>query len=745
MSASARAEAVVWDDGGVALDAYFAYPPTTVDIAAFEDDVQIANEVLWDATDGQIYIRRVTMTDDPRRRRDAQIILLPGPGLAGSRKLAPVDITGNGVTVANEPGVLTYRLSNQGGVRVMGFQNYDSTSEERGITFGHELGHLVLGLYDEYPRNNTTCGGRGACIDGADDTNNCIMDNYDAGYFELCTDANHDLNNGDGPGTARCQATAVCGSPPSSPDTEHCERWSASTNQYEGLIQTESCWGIVSARFSFTVAPTQSVEPSADPAPITVIDNAVQAPRYVVILADRSGSMALTGVGTTGPLCVDANKDGNWDNPPTPACSPSRWTYVDQAVEMFAIGSAGEGFQVALQTFNSAVTNNVALQTLTSANLNTYVTALDAVTPTGSTGIGTAFNNADVTMDAAAAANEGRSIVLITDGESNIGPNPVPIATTLLNEGTNIFTIVTGADTGVGTIPVLDSENPRLSQEAAGNGSMVRAAMMQQWAKITGRLPLTPPLRYAMDAKLSNVRTIATTAYPDAWQTFQTDTKMVQTTVTVPAGTTALEAMVAEQPDRTKGLDVTFVLVAPNGSTFSSTPTATTAGMTATRRSGLMFARINSPAAGNWTMRVTAPGVVGAYRGQMQAFAKTRRTVAELWSRETAANNFLLKFNAHHVMDLKGLADVHFRAVSNVGQVINLTGVANAEDPYVYEATLNVTNASTSLWQVMATGRSISSTTADPGERLYPSMPAANSITIPLMTFSSTTSIQGVK
>jgi hypothetical protein len=745
MSTFARGEAVVWDDGGVALDAYFAYPPTTVDIAAFEDDVQIANEVLWDATDGQIYIRKVTMTDDPRRRRDAQIILLPGPGLAASRKLVPIDVTGNGVTVANEPGVLTYRLSNEGGVRHMGFQNYDSTSVERGITFGHELGHLVLGLYDEYPKNETSCGGRGACMDGADDTNNCIMDNYDSGYFELCTDANHDLNKGDGPGTARCQATAICGNP-LGPDTpEDCVRWDASTNKYEGLRQTASCWGIVSDRFSFTVAPTQSVEPSADPAPITVINNAVQAPRYVVILADRSGSMALSGVGTTGPLCVDANNDGTWDNPANPPCSPSRWTYVDQAVEMFAIGSAGEGFQVALQTFNSTVTNTIALQTLTTANVGSYLNALDAVTPTGSTGIGTAFNNADATMDAVAAANEGRSIVLITDGESNVGPNPVPIATTLLNEGTNIFTIVTGADTGVGTIPVLDSENPRLSQEAAGNGSMVRAAMMQQWAKITGRLPLTPPLRYAMDAKLSNVRAIATTAYPDAWQSFQTDTKTVQTTITVPAGSTALEAMVAEQPDRTKGLDITFALVAPNGTTFTSTPTATTAGMIVTRRSGLMFARITSPAPGNWTMRVTAPGVVGTYRGQMQAFAKTRRTVAEVWARETAANTFALKFNAHHVMDLTGLADVTFRAVSNVGQVINLPGVVNAQDPYVYEATLNVANASTSLWQVLATGRSTSSTAADPGERLYPSMPAANTATIPVMTFSATTSIQGVK
>jgi hypothetical protein len=743
MSTFSRADSVVWDDGGVALDAYFAYPPSAADMAAFEDDIQIANEVIWDATDGQIYIRKVTLTDDPRRRRDAQIILLPGPGLAASRKLVPVDVTGSGQTIANEPGVLTYRMSNEGGTRHMGFQNYDSTITERGVTLGHELGHLVLGLFDEYPKNETLCGGRGACMDGSDPTDNCVMDNYDSGFFELCTDANHDLNKGDGPGTARCQATAICGNP-LGPDS-NCEQWDASESAYADTKRESSCWGIVSSRFSFTVAPTQSVEPLADPAPITVVNNAVQAPRYVVILADRSGSMALTGVGTTGPLCVDANNDGNWDNPPTPPCSPSRWTYVDQAVEMFAIGSAGDGFQVALQSFNSTVSTSVALQTLNSASLNSYLTALDAVTPSGSTGIGTALNSADATMDAVAAANEGRSIVLITDGESNAGPNPVPIATTLLNEGTNIFTIVTGADTGVGSIPVLDAENPRLSQEAAGNGSMVRAAMMQQWAKITGRLPLTPPLRYAMDAKLSNVRSIATTAYPDAWQSFQTDTKTVQTTITVPTGASALEAMVAEQPDRTKGLDITFVLVAPNGTAYTSTPTSTTAGMTATRRSGLMFARINNPTAGNWTMKVTAPGAVGVYRGQMQAFVNTRRTVAEVWSRETTANNFLLKFNARHVVDLTGLVDVNFRAVSNVGQVINLTGVANAQDPYVYEATLDVVNASTSLWQILATGRSNTSTTAHPGERLYPSMPAATSVTIPVMTFSATTSIQGVK
>jgi hypothetical protein len=54
VASAARADALMWDDGGVALEAYFTYPPSTADIAAMTADIQVANEMIFDAADGQM-------------------------------------------------------------------------------------------------------------------------------------------------------------------------------------------------------------------------------------------------------------------------------------------------------------------------------------------------------------------------------------------------------------------------------------------------------------------------------------------------------------------------------------------------------------------------------------------------------------------------------------------------------------------------------------------------------------------
>ena len=727
ISAPSAAEGFIEDDGGVTLTAYFMFPPTSADITSITSDIAIANEVIWDATDGQVFLKKIVLTDDPRDRRTAQILLISGTGRAGSGKLRVTRDDANG----------RYVFGNDGGQRVMTFKNFNATTTDRGNTLGHELGHLVLGLSDEYP-SSATCGGRGPCIDVEDDFNNCIMESYENGIRELCTDANHDLLQGDGPTGDRCNSTDQC-------ELQNCEGFNSSTQDFETTNRRNggvSCWEIVATRFSaFMHVPAGDVDPGPTIAPpSTTIVNDVVAPSFVVVLGDVSGSMSQAAVGSTDPVCVDTNADGVFDNQP---CSQSRLTLMDDALDLFATAARDDGFQVAVKTFNGSTTDRVSMQALSAASLSTFTSALNGVTSSGLTGIGTALNSADAALDVVSPTGPGRSILLITDGENTTGPDPVPLATALLDSGTSIFTIVTGADGGVGSVPVLDAERPRLSQAVAQNAAYLRMQTLQHWVQLSGRVALTPPLRYNIEGKLKTTRSLPTADWPSFWRTWSPNTKSTQTSVVVPSGTTYLEAAVAEHQDATRGFELTFTFIAPNGSSYTSTPSSTTAGLSAVRRNGYLFARIAAPAAGTWTMRVTAP-TSGIFRGQMQAYAKTPNVFSEVWTRETSTPNvFTVQFNAHIKTPLNQLADVKVTALSRFGEVLTLNATPLADSPSTYEAVLDVRGRSTSLWDVLASGRVVATTFNDPGEPIF-SQPA-NSVTLPSLHFTEATSIQGIK
>jgi hypothetical protein len=728
-SFSASAQSFIDDDGGGAyLTGYFLFPPSAADITLVEQQIVFANDMIWDATDGQIYLAQIRLTDDPRDRRNADVLFIAGPGGAGSNKLA----------VTRNNAATQYDLSNAGGARTMLFQNFNVANREK--TFGHELGHLVLGLWDEYSANRTgvagVCGGRGPCIDTETQTDSCIMQSYSSGNFELCTSQNHDLVKGDGLTGARCQSADPC-------VRAECEKWNAATNRFETsrtANPTLSCWEILQSRFPvFAVAPTQSVVAAATPAPLTTIVNDTNPAKFVVVLADQSGSMNLPVLGAVATVCTGVNAAGV----NTPAgCALPRWSAVKSAVDIFSVAAQDAGISVALKTFNGTVTDTITMQTLSSANSASYATSLNAITPSGQTAIGTALTSADTTMNGVAAAGDARSILLITDGENTVGPNPVPIATTLINQGTRIFTAITGVEGEAGSIAVLDAED--VNQSVAPNASFLAVSLMQHWAALTGKFPLTPPLRYSVDSKLTNTRTMPQASLVDFWQSWSTATKTVQTTLVVPSGVSKLQVMVAEQPDTTRGLDVTFSLTSPGAAVFTSTPTTTSAGLTVTRRNGFLFATINTPAAGNWIMKVTAPAS-GEYRGVVQAFAQRSEVFSELWATKTAPNQYLLEFNAFYHTPLSVLSDVTFRAVSRAGVVTTLAGTPSSDNPYVYQATLDLTNQSTGLWNIAASGRATAATRNDPGEPLFNPAFAVNTVTVPLMLFNDNLAVQSIK
>ena len=736
LSGAAGADAIVSDDGGIELYAYFMYPPSQIDVDRFVEDIAIANGVIWDATDEQMFIRRVTLTDDPRRRRDAQVLLVGGLGRAISSKLR---------VARNESGK-RYELSNDGGARVMTFRRFDA-SDERGTVFGHELGHLVLGLSDEYPLNenryptngNQCNNSRGPCIDSPTATNDCIMDDIYSGFFELCTDGNHDILKGDG---LDAQVCSVCDVVDDYGDPV-CGRFSRSSGLWETTNRRNggvSCWHILAERFpAFIVPPTTSVEPDVSgPPPAADVVNEVFATRGVVILTDVSGSMTLGALNAPTPLCTDNNGDGVFDNQP---CSQSRFTLMKDALDLFIAAARSDGLDVGLKSFNGGVADRVALQPLTSTNQVSYTSALASVNPGGSTAIGSALLSGAAALDTA-GVKAGRSLLLITDGENTAGPNPVPIATQLLDTGTRIFTTITGSDAGVGSVPVLDAEDASLNQVAAPNASYLRMALLEHWASITGRVPLTPALRYSLDSKLTTTRSMAFVDWPAFWRSFSPATKSVKTGITVPAGTASLDFVVAEFQDGTRALDVTLTLATPSGAILTSSPTTTSPGLTVTRRNGFALVRLTAPAAGSWIMTVSAP-TSGVFTGQFQVFAQMADVFSEVWSQETAPNIFRLQFNALIKTPLEQLGDVRFNALSRTGELITVTAVPNADDASVYEATLDLRGRSTGLWSVLASAQVTLLTVNEPGEPL--SNQPSNSITLPRVTFTAQTALQSVK
>lgn len=238
-------------DGTINLTLYFPFTPTQKERAEAQTMIEDASELLWNASEGQLRIGEVRYTNSKTEEELADIWMFRQEG----RSNATLD----GLTIKGGRASMYYPW--------------------RGGTLAHELGHLALGLQDEYsecklhdafgnedenpPENcadNTTplmsCGGRGQCIDdhAIDARNNCIMqDSRNA--TEFCVPQNHDLVQGDGASCPECRLL--------------CEAWSSVTRNWETTVQEAAhgcdCWTHISSRFDFLQAPTGLPSPTPPP------------------------------------------------------------------------------------------------------------------------------------------------------------------------------------------------------------------------------------------------------------------------------------------------------------------------------------------------------------------------------------------------------------------------------------------------------------------------------------------------
>lgn len=394
-------------DGTMDFSVNFRYPPTAADIANMRAMLQQANNIICDATDGQLRFGTVRLTAGGAHEDEADIWVYA----EGGRSAVSFFTDGSSFGTLGDHITLF-----QGGIT--------------GGTIAHELAHLAFGLGDEYSEQCRWGGpcGIGPCFDAAGP--NLMMQSGD--QSELCVAANHDplQGNNDGcPLVETCAGMGVCAA-------GNCNlTWNSTTNRFETTQQTLihpglSAWETLDQNYPAQITPPAGLPNNNPPggcgAPAFIED--VTGSDQVMLFIDRSGSM------------------GSRINSADPA-SQTRLDFARAAARALIDLRAGNGMplpQMGLVAFdhNPVLVRNII--DLPLADRDPFKTQVDNLTLGGTTAIGTALNAAIFPFQAVEAAGRTRTAFLLSDGQNNTGVDPETAAATLRGMGVRIFTIPVG-------------------------------------------------------------------------------------------------------------------------------------------------------------------------------------------------------------------------------------------------------------------------------------------------------------
>ena len=150
---------------------------------------------------------------------------------------------------------------------------------------------------------------------------------------------------------------------------------------------------------------------------LTAAPDIVTNPTDIVLILDRSGSMAGSALANL--------KNG----------AKAFIDIIDEATDGTQDGQIGSGSRIAVVSFASTATQDTQLITSV-ADLKAGV---DALTAGGSTNHADAFTKASELL--AAPSTNARVMVMFTDGETTVGPDPSPIAAAARAAGVIIYAI----------------------------------------------------------------------------------------------------------------------------------------------------------------------------------------------------------------------------------------------------------------------------------------------------------------
>ena len=252
------------------------------------------------------------------------------------------------------------------------------------------------------------------------------------GVDGLVTNANITQVNAISDGQAQCNA-ADCA-----------QRWNTGTNRWETTQQSLvngflSDWDTVTRNYTFIVPPAL---PGAQPAPACFrqvqFEEDIVGSDQVMLLMDRSGSMGWSSDVNRVEVCgngVDDNADGVTDEA---NCADSRMNFAQAAARAFVDVQTDRGVDVGLFEYDDLNRLVLPIDTLTAANVGTYRTEIDSLTPRGNTHIGDAFDASQAEFTRVATIGRSRTAYLMTDGFNTGGVDPKAAADRLKGHwGTN--------------------------------------------------------------------------------------------------------------------------------------------------------------------------------------------------------------------------------------------------------------------------------------------------------------------
>lgn len=179
-------------DGSLDFEVNFRFPPTTQQIEDLKEAIRQANDVICDATDGQVRFGNVRITAGAVREDKADIWIMAEQGRSA------VGYWKDGSSLGRDGNhIVLY----QGGIYI--YDNNDVPIGVTGDVIAHELGHHAFGLgdkYDEQRRFGGACGIGPSFESGTmDERNNSIMQGGEGTLraTELSVAANHDPLRGD--------------------------------------------------------------------------------------------------------------------------------------------------------------------------------------------------------------------------------------------------------------------------------------------------------------------------------------------------------------------------------------------------------------------------------------------------------------------------------------------------------------------------------------------------------------------
>ena len=150
---------------------------------------------------------------------------------------------------------------------------------------------------------------------------------------------------------------------------------------------------------------------------LTAAPDIVSNPTDIVLILDRSGSMAGSALANL--------KNG----------AKAFIDIIDEATDGTQDGQIGSGSRIAVVSFASTATQDTQLIT----SVADLKAAVDALTAGGNTNHADAFTKASELL--AAPSTNARVMVMFTDGETTVGPDPSPIAAAARAAGGIIYAI----------------------------------------------------------------------------------------------------------------------------------------------------------------------------------------------------------------------------------------------------------------------------------------------------------------